>query len=109
MFFIWLSVTSFAGVLTGSSGMSIMAAFIVWMAQRILSFHEGIKSFTDSQVVRFIVDALYYIFPKTGEMFDLTDQAVSGNISSWMPLYSSLIFAVVLFFVTVAIFKRKDY
>ncbi|MEA3297221.1 MAG: hypothetical protein U9R56_05095, partial [candidate division Zixibacteria bacterium] len=57
-FLIWLCVTSFAGVLTGSGGMSIMAAFIIWLAQRIFSYHEAIRNFIDSLVVRYLVEVL---------------------------------------------------
>jgi ABC-type transport system involved in multi-copper enzyme maturation permease subunit len=108
-FLIWLSVTAFAGVLTGSSAFTIMTAFAVWMAQKILTYHDFPKQFIDSKVVIYVIDALYYIFPKTGEISSLTDELATGGSASWMPLYSSLIFAAVLMFITIAIFRRKNY
>jgi len=108
-FMIWLSVTAFAGVLTGSSAFTIMAAFVVWMAQKILAYHDFPKQFIDSKVAIYVIDALYYIFPKTGEISDLTGELATSGSASWMPLYSSLIFAAVLMFITIAIFRRKDY
>lgn len=108
-FFVWLSVTCFAGIATGSAGMAIMAAFLMWLAQRILTLHDALKQLVDSPVAIYVVDTVYYIFPKTSQICDLTDQVVSGAAHSWMPLYSSLIFAAALLFVTVVIFNRKSY
>ncbi len=108
-FFIWLSVTAFAGVVSGSSAMSMMAAFLVWVLQKILAFHNGIKELIDAPIVEKIIDGLYYIVPKTGEISDLADSLVGGNSVDWMPLYSSLAFAAVLLYVTIYLFNRKDY
>ncbi|MBU1319667.1 MAG: ABC transporter permease [candidate division Zixibacteria bacterium] len=108
-FVIWLSVTTFAGIVTGSTGMTIMAAFFVWIAQSVLDWHEGIGQLVDSDVVRYIVDAFYYIIPKTGQIIDMTGDLTSGNSPDWLPLWSSLIFAAVIFYLAVYIFKRKDY
>lgn len=108
-FLIWLSITCFAGIATGSSGMAIMAAFLMWLVQRVLTLHDALKQLVDSPAATYAVDTLYYIFPKTSQICDLTDQVVDGAAHSWMPLYSSLIFAVALFFVTIVIFNRKSY
>ena len=108
-FLIWLSITCFAGIATGSSGMAIMAAFLMWLVQRVLTLHDTLKQFVDSPAVTYAADTLYYVFPKTSQICDLTDQVISGAAHSWMPLYSSLIFAVALFFITIVIFNRKSY
>jgi ABC-type transport system involved in multi-copper enzyme maturation permease subunit len=106
---IWLSVTAFAGIVTGSSSLAMMAAFLVWLTQKILHYHDFPKRFIDSKVVTYLIDGLYYVFPKTGEISDLVNELASGGASSWMPLYTSLLFAAVLMFVTVLIFRKKDY
>jgi ABC-type transport system involved in multi-copper enzyme maturation permease subunit len=109
-FFIWLSVTITAGIISGSNAISIMTAFLVWVAQSILWFHEQIKEFLGSKLVGYIVDALYYILPKTAEIDALTDSLAMGRpVESWMPLYSSLIFSFALLHLAIAAFKRKDY
>ncbi len=108
--FIWLSITTTAGIATGSTVMSIMSAFLVWVAQVILQWHGQIKEFIGSKPVGYIVDGLYYIFPKTGEVSTIADTCAYGKpVESWVPLYSSLIFSVALVILAVAIFRRKNY
>ncbi len=106
---VWLSITAFVGVVSGSSAMAIMVAFLVWVIQKILVFHEEIGSFVKSQAVGHVIDTLYYIFPKTIEMSDLADTLISGRSGEWMPVWSSLIFAAVLLYAATLVFKSKDY
>lgn len=108
--FIWLSITTTAGIVSGSTVMSIMSAFLVWVAQVILYWHEQIRQFLGSKPVGYVVDGLYYIFPKTGEVSTIANACAFGKpVESWMPLYSSLIFSVALVTLAVIIFKRKNY
>lgn len=108
--FIWLSVTITVGVVSGSTAIAMMSAFLVWVAQKILHFHEEINAFVDSQPVSYVIDALYYIVPKTGELASLIDTLALGKpVDSWLPLYSSLMFAFACMVLAVVIFKRKNY
>ncbi len=109
LLFIWLSVTVTAGILTGSTAFSVMAAFLVWVTQKILSWHEIIGQIIDSSIFKTVVDLMYYVFPKPGQVSDMTSDIIAGSVDSWMPLYSSLIFATVLFALAVYLFKKKDY
>jgi len=109
VFLVWLSVTVFSGIVFGSNAMAVMMAFSIWLAQYLLSFHEYVSQLTSNQTVIVIIDALYYIMPKTGAMSDLSLEIASGRVTTWLPLWSSLLFAVVLFAVTLTVFKRKDY
>ncbi len=109
-FFIWLSVTVFAGIAFGSTGMVIMTAFVIFILQWLLGFYEQIASFIGSGAVESIIKVFYYVIPKTGEISDLSLKlALGGRIDSWMPLYSSLAFALVLFFAASWLFNRKNY
>ena len=110
VFLIWLSVTVFVGIITGSNAFSIIAAFLVWLAQSVLTFHDGIKRFIDSETAGYVIDTLYYIFPKPNEISDMTVRLAVGNsVQSWIPLYSSLVFAAVLFYAAIQVFRRKSY
>ncbi len=109
LFFIWLSITTVAGILSGTAGMSMMAAFLFWAAQWLFEFHDALKALVDSKPVTAIADALYYIFPKTGEVSDLIVEFATGRVTNWMPLWSSLIFAVVMFAIAIGVFRRRDY
>lgn len=107
--FIWLSVTSLAGIWFGSNAMSLIAAFVVWLLQYLLSFHEWVAQLTSSKTVIFVVDMLYYIVPKTGQMSDAALALAIGSDFEWLPLWSSLLFAVALLVITIGVFRRKEF
>lgn len=108
VFFIWLCVTAFGGILSGSGMSSMMLAFGVWFVQFLL-LGRGIIEKLGIDWLAYIVNGLYYVLPKTGEIYDISGQMISGLPVNWMPLYSSLAFAFVLMYVTVSMFNRKDY
>lgn len=108
--FIWLSVTTFIGILTGSFAVSIMTAFVLWIAQGLLQYHDKLGQVIHNSFVTGVVSGLYYLLPKTSQIAEMTERLAMGQpVESWMPLWSSLLFAVVLVGVTVAVFNRKDY
>lgn len=108
--FIWLSITSFAGITFGSTSMAIVAAALVWVAQLMLQGREMASALIESKFVQTALDVLYYVIPNTGELSDLTVAvATDSRISSWVPLWSSCAFAVVLLVVTLIIFNRRNY
>lgn len=108
--FVWLAVTTFAGILTGSFAVSIMMAFVLWIAQALLQYHEAVGEVIDNKIVTGAVSGLYYILPKTSEMAAITEDLALGTpVETWLPLWSSLLFSVLLVVITVVIFRRKDY
>ena len=109
-FFVWLSITTFAGVMAGSASLSIITAFIVLVIQLALRFHDQLGAIVNSQIITKTVEILYYIFPKTGQMADITEKLASGQpVTNWLPVWSTLLFAIVLVVITSEVFKRKDY
>lgn len=110
IFFIWLSIIAFVGIISGSTTVSIMGAFIVYIIQWLLGSRELIAAFIDSKPVTYVTDIIYYIWPKAEEISDLTLRLAQGReVFSWMPLWSTLLFTVVLIYLTICIFKYKEY
>lgn len=109
-YLVWLSITFAAGILTGSTSMAIVSAFMIWIFQMILSGREGIKMFFNSPWASRIVDTLYYIMPKTGEMGEVGLNLATGQpIASWVSIWTSLLFGVVIVIGALIHFARKDY
>jgi ABC-type transport system involved in multi-copper enzyme maturation permease subunit len=109
-YLIWLSVAIFAAITFGSTATAYISMFFVWVIQLILSYHESIKQMIDSKIIKSVIDTLYYIFPKTSEFSDLSlNLALGKPVVSYIPLYSSVIFSLILLIFTVIIFKRKNY
>lgn len=110
VFGIWLTVSMFGAIAFGTTVVSLMTVFLIWIAQTVLKFHEGVEQLINSKLITSIVTGLYYIFPKTGQIEDLAaNWAINNQFSEVMPLYTSLLFGVVLYVITIIIFKRKNY
>jgi len=108
--FIWLSVTVFVGVWTGSTAMAMMSAIILWVVQTILGHRDWITILTDSKLAVTLNNWLYYIVPKPSAIADMAITLAQGRaIHDWLPLWSSVLFSAVVLGLTVAVFKRKDY
>jgi ABC-type transport system involved in multi-copper enzyme maturation permease subunit len=113
--FVWLSFTVFVGLMSGSVGMTISATFVLWIAQKLLSgwygtWREGLSEFLNSRLVVGILDTLYYVLPKIGDMETVFRQiAFADSVDSWLPVWSTLLFAVAMMWLTVAMFQRRDY
>ncbi len=107
---VWLSITVFVGVWSGSTAMAMMSAIIVWVLQTILGHRDWISLITESKLAIFINDWLYYIVPKPSAMADMAVTLAQGRtVHDWLPLWSSLLFAAVVIGLAVVVFKRKDY
>ena len=108
-----LTILAFVGILAQSTGLSIMITFLVAYAISpilLLLQEPRILRFFTHQSSRMLIRVLYYIFPKTTELGNLTRLVVEGKeVTSWMPLWSSLLFGVVVFGATIYLFYRKDY
>ena len=107
---VWLSITVTVGLLSRSATVALMAAFSVWVAQFLLSFHDRMGGLVTSDVARTTVKLLYYVLPKTSQMAELAVNFAAGRpVETWLPLWSSLLFAGALLSAALWIFKRRDY
>ncbi len=108
--FIWLSITVFAGLTFGSQAISLMAAFIVWVLHTLLSQIRAFDEILGSKIFSYVVNVLYFVLPKNAEFSDISMKLLDGRaVHSWMPVWSSLLFAVVLVYITLTVFKRRSY
>ena len=107
---VWLSITTFVGVFSGSTGFAIMATFIVWLIQKGLASRDFIVALVDSKPLETTLDVIYYIFPKFTEMSNIvSDLAFGVTTRNFLPIWSSVAFAVVLIYGSVLVFSKKDY
>ena len=109
-FLVWLGILGLAGVLFGSTSWALIAAFAIWIAQNLLSFHDQFREVVRSPAIVYTVESLYYLVPKTSQMRDIAVDLVSDRpVESWVPLWSSLLFAAVTYYLALWVFKRQDY
>lgn len=107
---VWFSITGLIGVISGSYAFAVTAAFLVWIAQSLLPLREGLAQIVNSKVLTTTLDILYYVLPKPSQVSDLFAQlARSKEVADWMPLWSTLLFALVMYAASLWFFRRKDY
>ena len=109
-FMILYTLMTFLSLLTKSGPFSLMLTYFIVFMSPLLIPRDQIYALLSSKVYAYILDGLYYFLPKTTELGNLTRIIVSGQqVASWMPLWSSLLFAVFILSVSTYIFQRKNF
>lgn len=99
------------GITTRSSVLAMMISYLIFIVfSPLLSVRENIYSFIESDMVKWALDAFYYIVPKTSELSDIMSDLVSGDgIVEWQPILTSLAFIILIIYLSISIFSKKDY
>jgi ABC-2 type transport system permease protein len=121
------SIVVVIGLTTQSTVIAILVNFfLIFVLCPLLSIREAvIFSLVTNETVKFVFDFLYYIFPKPGEIRDLTNSMIMGEpinmwktsvnaetgsfTASWMSAISSLLFSLVMMAYSIFYFSKKDY
>lgn len=109
-YLIWLAITGFVGVFSGSFAWSIMVAFAVWISQWLLQNREMLTGVIDNNLVHVVLDTTYYILPKFSEQGGIAKSLAMGtSVESWLPAWSTILFGIVMIFLAISLFSRKNY
>ncbi|MGB9696257.1 MAG: ABC transporter permease subunit [Ignavibacteria bacterium] len=106
------SLVILLGVLTRNSVITIILTIVyLFILSPILSAREKlIFSFVSGNVVKFIFNFLYYVFPKPVDLQLFTREIVSVSpISTYQPVITSFIFMVAALSLSVLIFRKRDF
>jgi len=110
MFVVLLSVVTLAVVLTGSAALATMIAFALMVVSPILAQHRLMVKLLDSEFWRDVWRALYWALPKVFEVGRINMDLLRGRqIESWMPVWSSALFAAVILSVALFAFTRRNF
>ncbi|MCP4567533.1 MAG: hypothetical protein GY841_08140 [FCB group bacterium] len=109
-FLIVYAIVFFIGVISNSGAAAIMGYFIIRIGAGLLAGREVVYAFLGDSIWKTVLDAVYHIFPKIGEMSGNYISILSGRgFGDFYPVWSSLLFAAVLYLLTLLYFNRKDY
>src|SRR5215813_2937287 len=105
------------GVVTSSTGVSLMATYAVFFLAAILAAHQKIAAAMSAQWAADLVNGLYWIFPKTAELGRATVAAVAGGrvLRGSAPDHLFAVFGSTALFGAAALalscwlFSRKDF
>jgi ABC-2 type transport system permease protein len=111
-FAVMYSIVVYIGLTTQSSVIAILVnLFLLFVLCPILAARENtIFTFVTNEAVRFIFDFFYYVFPKPGEINDITIKLITHEpAGSWQPVITSFLFCAALMSYCVYYFSKKDY
>ncbi|MGD8778558.1 MAG: ABC transporter permease subunit [Ignavibacteria bacterium] len=99
------------GILTQSSILAMMLSYLSFMIfSPILLAREEIAILIDSKFVEYLLDALYYLIPKTSELASITTDMATGDFSfDYQPFLTSAAFMILSLVLSIFIFSKKDY
>jgi ABC-type transport system involved in multi-copper enzyme maturation permease subunit len=97
------------GVLTRSGAFALMGYFILKVVAGLLASRDVVSTFFEDSLITTIIDGLYHILPKFGEMSESLNDLVSGDPVEYYPIISTIGFTIVLYLITLLVFKKRDY
>ncbi len=111
-FAVMYSIVVLIGLTAQSSVIAILVnLFMLFVICPILAARETvIFTFVTNDVVRFVFNFFYYIFPKPGEINDITIKLITNEpVASWQPVITSFLFCAAVMSFSVYYFSKKDY
>jgi ABC-2 type transport system permease protein len=116
-FAVLLAFAFLVGVVTSSTGVSLMATYAVFFFAAVLAAHERIAAAVSTELGARIIDGLYWVLPKTAELGKAAVLLVAGNERPEMlaevnrvAVYgSTALFGVAALALASWLFSRKDF
>jgi ABC-type transport system involved in multi-copper enzyme maturation permease subunit len=103
----------FFGVLTKSSILGMMVAYLIFLilSPVMLLYKEKLNEFVLSELIKALLDGLYFIIPQTAELmgFVLIDLAMGKGIVNVQPVLTSFLFLILFLVFSLFLFRRKDF
>ena len=113
-----LAFAFLVGVVTSSTGVSLMTTYAVFFLAALLAAHNRIAAAMSAEWAAKVVHGLYWIFPKTAELGRATVEQVSGGrafhrapiVLDHFAVYgSTALFGVAALAASCWLFSRKDF
>lgn len=109
-FAVMLSVVLAVGVLSSSAVLATMVTYFFMIVSPLLAQHDRIRPLLRRPWARQLTEYLYYLFPKYWDLGNMSRLALEGRgFESWMPVWSSALFAMAMLAAGLWAFARKDY
>ncbi|MCP5061257.1 MAG: ABC transporter permease subunit [Ignavibacteriae bacterium] len=110
-FAVLYSLIILIGILTQSSVLAMMISYLIFfILSPILNARDTISTFIDNSAIETILNIFHYITPKTSELGSITTTiSLGGSIDSFQPILTSFLFMVIILYLSISIFRKKDY
>ena len=88
----------------------MLSYLIFFVLSPVLVARDTISAFLGSNTVQYIMEVMYYITPKTSELGTLTTElAIGYGIDEYQPIITTFAFMVLVLYISIIIFNKKDY
>ncbi len=112
-----LAFAFLVGVVTSSTGVSLMATYAIFFFSALLSQYEKISAVMSKEWAAKLVEGLYWVFPKTAQLGRATVAHVAGNQAfrgvgdmNLLAVYgSTALFGLAALTLASWLFSRKDF
>ena len=109
-FMILYSLMTFLGLLIQSGAFSLMITYLILFFSPLLLQRDTIYALLSGKIWGYLLDGLYHFLPKTAELGNITRILVEGGqVSSWIPLWSSVGFGLFMLIISSFIFVKKNF
>ena len=109
MFGVMYSVILSVTIVSRSSGLALILTYGLIFISAILAAHDQLEKVL-SPSAKLIYRIFYHVFPNFVEVVMIQSQLLSGEaVSSWYPLFSSILFGSVIYGLGYFWFKRRDF
>jgi len=110
VYLIMISIMQLLAVLQPNPAVVVLASYAMFVVSGALRQRETMASLIDALWFKKSLEYIYYLMPKFPEMSRMVSR-LSGNnpVDSWMPLWSSLLFALGCWVLTAWTFQRRSY
>lgn len=110
LFSVLLTVVVLAGVLWESTAVSTMIPVMLMIISPILAQDRIAQKLLSSEWSRQLWHGLYYVLPKVFDTGKMTLDIVLGKgAGSWWPIWTSALFAIVVFGCALRTFEQRDF
>ena len=113
VFAVLYALIVFFGVLTKSSIFGMMVAYLIFLilSPVMLLYNEKLNEFVSSELIKALLDGLYFIIPQTAELMGITliDLAMGRGIVNFQPVLTSFLFLILFIVFSLFLFRRKDF
>ncbi len=98
------------GIASRSSALTIILLYIyLFLVSPILEARQIIADLVKNDIVKQILDIIYYPLPKPDALGMLSRNLVIDQPIDWMPVWTSALFALAMYALAMLIFRRKDF
>ncbi|MFH2036743.1 MAG: hypothetical protein ABIJ45_10100 [Candidatus Zixiibacteriota bacterium] len=109
-FFVIFAIIFAFGVITRSGAFALMSYFILKIVTGLLAAREIAFEAIGKSVLTTILDTLYHILPKFIDMNESLMLYIAGDPNvDYYPIWSTILFAVLIYAITVWVFQKRDY